>query len=65
MMQVETTIYRNFFGEKVELTVEPNAMGGVNVVLVTTKDSTGMALLDGVRGDLNYLGLYSETTDDK
>lgn len=61
MEQVETTIYRNFFGEEVELTVEPNAMGGVNVVLVTTKDSTGLVLLDGVREDLSRVGMYPET----
>lgn len=61
MQEVTTTIYRNFFGEEVELTVEPNAMGGVNVVIVATKDSTGLELLDGVRGDLSRVGMYPET----
>lgn len=61
MQEVTTTIYKNFFGEEVELTVEPNAMGGVNVVIVTTKDSTGLELLDGVRSDLGRVGMYPET----
>lgn len=60
----ETTLYRNFLGEEVMVEVQPNPMGGVNLVIVSNKDSIGQELVDGVRNDLANLGLYPETNQD-
>lgn len=62
--QGSDTTYRNFLGEEVNLEVQPNLMGGINLIIVTNKDHIGQDLVDGIRNDLALMGLYPETNLD-
>ena len=55
--ETSNTVYRSMFGEEVELEVQPNQMGGTNLVIVTNREYLGDDVVDYVREMLAERGL--------
>lgn len=62
MEETSSTAYQGVFGEEAMLEVQPNAMGGYNLTVTTTKNSTGLEVLEAVRSALNDCYLHPAHT---
>lgn len=62
MEEQKTLLYRDIYGQLVQVLVQPNQMGGLNFEVITTKDSVGRELLNELKISLSHLGLYLDNS---